>query len=700
MALVYKDIAIDVNPGKAPQTIHVSQYDINRQFNVSLTDDGIPLTIPQGTTAVVEGSIGRYSFRENATVSNNVVTFTLSEAMTANKGKVWTKIKLTEQGHPLSTCAFWLDVDRAGVEAGNVIGAVGFDQQLKDGVAEYMDAKHLDDVAFLPMGLVPTSTDLDTLTASGHYLIAGSSNFQYEHNPLPAGHTGVLLVYKESANYGTQVMHDTRPGGKLTYRRSRSNQADFADREWTLLYPEFAFNPSATPFSVITDMPSMSVYRGAPDKFTLGDNFGWTLKARVTYRIAKFGNLILVSSPASDETYVGTYSDLGVDSWNKFATDDVYESIQPDAVQIYTDFKFIEGKVFSGDNLIDKPADINLQATEKMPCLGNTDYFNRFRNYTYNGTTVVFFDKTGQIIGHKWQADFTEYSYTTPDGTQEFDGTYLPMLKFTTPENAAFFAFNWSMTEANKKYFCVSNVPLFLIGFSQPSIQIKEHSPLLAKKDKTLCVIGPSGVMIDRLYRPAAGDYISGFQEHLRPYYKDVVSYGYSSAAYAVGATESPSIYEYITQGVGSLPAKDFTNIDEVLFIQSGSALSTLQVGDAGGLSAETVDTSTMIGAIRGIVQYILAQNPRCKIYIASFYKYNNSIANPGKVHVMHDAAKNLCDALGLTYVDLWSNVPFNYSNYSADNLVYTYDGGHANSFGNKALADVIKPRLLSESGV
>lgn len=238
MALVYKDISIDVNPGKAPQTIHVSQYDINRQFNVTLTDDGTPLNIPAGITAVVEGSIGRYSFRENATVSNNVVTFILSEAMTANKGKVWTKIKLTEQGHPLSTCAFWLDVDRAGVEAGNVIGAVGFDQQLKDGVAEYMDAKHLDDVAFLPMGRVPSGTDLDTLTASGHYLVAGSSNFQYEHNPLPAGHTGVLLVYKGSANYGTQVMHDMWPGGKLTYRRSRGDQADFSAREWAQITGE------------------------------------------------------------------------------------------------------------------------------------------------------------------------------------------------------------------------------------------------------------------------------------------------------------------------------------------------------------------------------------------------------------------------------------------------------------------------------
>lgn len=269
------------------------------------------------------------------------------------------------------------------------------------------------------------------------------------------------------------------------------------------------------------------------------------------------------------------------------------------------------------------------------------------------------------------------------------------MLCFETPDDAAFFAFNWSLTDSNRKYFGVSNVPLFLIGFSQPDIAIKEKSPLLSKKDKTLCVIGPSGVMIDRLWRDDVGDYVAGFQEHLRPYYREVISYGYSSATYAVGGTDQPSIYEYVTQGVDDLPPKDFTTIDEVLLVQSGTALAKLQVGDAGGLTAETVDTSTMIGSIRGIVQYVLTQNPRCKIFIASFYKYNNSLANAPKVYEMHDATKELCNSLGLTYIDLWQNAPFNYANYTAENLIFTYDGGHANSDGNKALADVFKKYMI-----
>lgn len=693
MALVYHRFKLDVTPGAMPPELNVSEQDINRQIEITLMDGGEEFAIPSGTTATIEGTIGDHGFRANAASATGcVVTFLLTEDMTACEGRAWVKVKLTKDNAPVSTCGFWLVVDRAGVNANTVIGMSGFEQQLKDGVYDYLDDHQLASIAFLPQDLVSAGTDINTIVRPGCYLLAGAASFAYVNNPLPSGHTGILLVYEASERYGMQMIYDM-VSTKAIYKRIRRESTDFSGQAFVQILDSY-YTPTSTPFSVITDMPTGSTYIGQPNTFTLGDNFHWTLQNNVSYRIVKFNMLILVSSPASNETYIGSYSNVGVDSWIKLAEDEE-PTQEDDAVQIYTEFNFIPGKVYSGNSMIDKPSDVNLQATEKMPCLGNTDYFNRFRNYTYNGTTVVFFDKTGQIIGHKWQSEFAEYSYTTPDGTQEFDGTYLPMLKFTTPENAAFFAFNWSMTEANKKYFCVSNVPLFLIGFSQPNIRIKANSPLLAKKDKTLCVIGPSGVMIDRLNRPAAGDYISGFQEHLRPHYKDVVSYGYSSAAYAVGATESPSIYEYITQGVGSLPAKDFTNIDEVLLIQSGTALSTLQVGDAGGLTAETVDPSTMIGAIRGIVQYILVQNPRCKIYVASFYKYNNSIANPNKVYEMHEAVRALCDALGLTYIDLWSNVPFNYSNYSAENLIYTYDGGHANSAGNAALADVIKRHLI-----
>lgn len=121
MPLVSKSFNIDIVPGKTPQTIHVSEKDIGRLYYISIVDDGTPFSIPSGTTAKVEGTIGPYGFSENADVINNTVIVTLRRKMTAIKGKVWTKIKLTNNGDIASTCAFWLDVDKAGSVEGQYI---------------------------------------------------------------------------------------------------------------------------------------------------------------------------------------------------------------------------------------------------------------------------------------------------------------------------------------------------------------------------------------------------------------------------------------------------------------------------------------------------------------------------------------------------------------------------------------------------
>lgn len=121
MPLVSKSFSIDIVPGKTPPTIHVSEKDIGRLYYISIVDDGTPFSIPSGTTAKVEGTIGLYGFSENADIINNTVIVTLRSKMTAIKGKVWTKIKLSNNGDIASTCAFWLDVDKAGAVEGHYI---------------------------------------------------------------------------------------------------------------------------------------------------------------------------------------------------------------------------------------------------------------------------------------------------------------------------------------------------------------------------------------------------------------------------------------------------------------------------------------------------------------------------------------------------------------------------------------------------
>lgn len=141
MALVNSAFTVNVTPGAMPPIVHVSEYDVGRTYTVTINgENGSAFNIPTGTTATIEGTLnGSVGFTQSATISNNQVSFALSESMTAYSGKAWCKIKLTLNDEPIQTCAFVLAVDRAGVEAETVIGASGFEQQIKQGVAAWLD---------------------------------------------------------------------------------------------------------------------------------------------------------------------------------------------------------------------------------------------------------------------------------------------------------------------------------------------------------------------------------------------------------------------------------------------------------------------------------------------------------------------------------------------------------------------------------
>lgn len=163
MALVNRTFTLDITPGAIPQVVNVSEYDQNRQYTVTLVDEGGVFEIPSGTTAKVEGTIKGSPFSVDATVSSNTVTFTLSESMTAKAGDVWCKIKLVKDSKPIQSCAFILRVDKAGVEAGAVIGAPGFEEQIQDAVDDWLDENGL---------LVATIVDGDTLYVDNMAVIA------------------------------------------------------------------------------------------------------------------------------------------------------------------------------------------------------------------------------------------------------------------------------------------------------------------------------------------------------------------------------------------------------------------------------------------------------------------------------------------------------------------------------------------------
>lgn len=141
MALINSAFSVNVTPSAMPPIVHVSEYDIGRTYAVTINgENGGAFVIPTGATATIEGTLnGEIGFTTTATIANNAVSFALTESMTARSGKAWCKIKLTLNNEPIQTCAFILDVDRAGLEAETVIGADGFDTIIQDAVDNYLE---------------------------------------------------------------------------------------------------------------------------------------------------------------------------------------------------------------------------------------------------------------------------------------------------------------------------------------------------------------------------------------------------------------------------------------------------------------------------------------------------------------------------------------------------------------------------------
>lgn len=161
MALVNQTLKLEITPGGVPPKLHVTEYDENMQVVAQLFQRGQYYEIPSGTTAKVDGTLAGHPFSADATVDGSTVTFELTKGMTAYAGRAWTKIKLTKDGKPVSTCGFWLECDRAGVEAGDVIGAPDFEDQIQQGVAAWLDEHGAS-------GLPPGGQAGQVLVSDGH----------------------------------------------------------------------------------------------------------------------------------------------------------------------------------------------------------------------------------------------------------------------------------------------------------------------------------------------------------------------------------------------------------------------------------------------------------------------------------------------------------------------------------------------------
>lgn len=106
---------IGVNP-----IVHLSQYDVGRQFRLKIYDGATTYSMPSGTTARIDGlkpDKTAFSYSDAVSVDGNVVTITTKDQMTVLNGTVVCEIRFSDiYGNDIGTLNFKLEVEKSPID--------------------------------------------------------------------------------------------------------------------------------------------------------------------------------------------------------------------------------------------------------------------------------------------------------------------------------------------------------------------------------------------------------------------------------------------------------------------------------------------------------------------------------------------------------------------------------------------------------
>ena len=114
---VTNSITVDVAKPYFPVVVRAKQLDNARYINITLTDNGLPFTIPDGTSAIFRGLCPNgHSFFYDALIVNNIIKVQLIEAALSVAGRVKAEVNLYNvNAEKLTTFGFIIDVEAASV---------------------------------------------------------------------------------------------------------------------------------------------------------------------------------------------------------------------------------------------------------------------------------------------------------------------------------------------------------------------------------------------------------------------------------------------------------------------------------------------------------------------------------------------------------------------------------------------------------
>jgi hypothetical protein len=124
--------------------VHVSQYDVGRQFRFKLYDGLTAFSMPTGTTARIDGikpDNHGFSYTDKVSVSGNIATITTTEQMTVLAGAVKCEIRFIKNHFNVGTLNFLMIVEKSPLDSDTDVSETEIPAIVEVATANMLDAE-------------------------------------------------------------------------------------------------------------------------------------------------------------------------------------------------------------------------------------------------------------------------------------------------------------------------------------------------------------------------------------------------------------------------------------------------------------------------------------------------------------------------------------------------------------------------------
>lgn len=447
-------------------------------------------------------------------------------------------------------------------------------------------------------------------------------------------------------------------------------------------YPLMAELRDTSAITTVADLPYNTLFSmsGSDLQEKLPDTFTWTLRPEVTYTVKKYPRgsglyEIFIYNGSMSEMYCGRKV-LDSTTWEKIPTGLAYED---DYEYVYTDLDAVPGWVTTGGEII-TPENVDPPIhTQMLPIKPNSRVYMS-ASVLPADYKCAFYGKYGEFLEVRRVSDLINTNYKRPNGYNT-GGNYSNTYYMNAPERAYFIVMNMiDNTQWLYRQF-ISSKPIF--GFrGTGNYRWSKDAPFYnATKNRKLCVIGASSVMIDRLERPAISQYISGYQEYLIPWFDLVESYGYSGTPWGNTNGYDSSIYNEV-----AVKQLDITAYDTFIL---GYSLNGTTVSNMGTYNSN--DRSTAMGGINGVIDYIYSKMPTAKIYVTNLFHNYLPNSSHAPTDAYNEAIPQLCKYRGVELIDLENGCGINQNTLTT----FTYDNTHPNQQGMRLIGECMRRAVV-----